>query len=159
MSHFERTIDLIGGNVVEALALVFLWERLPIEFCGMQERESSHHISASECEWVFDGAINMRFSCKVDDTIDVFVLHQLIERIEVADIHLHELVIWLILDVLEVGEIASISKLIKVYDVVFWVFVYKESYNMGADEAGLASLISQSSRKISLFLSSRLAKT
>ena len=77
----------------------------------------------------------MRFGGKVDDAINVFVLHELVERIEVANVHLHELVVGLILDVLEVGEIACISELIEVDDVVFWVFVYEEAYNVTSDEA------------------------
>ena len=81
----------------------------------------------------------MALGSEMYDTVNLLVLHQLIERIEVADIHLHEPVIWLILDVLEVGEIASISKLIKVDDVVFRIFVYKQANNMRANEASTTS--------------------
>ena len=81
----------------------------------------------------------MALCCQMDDTINVLVLHQLIERIEVADVHLLELVVGLILDVLEVGEIASISELIEVDDVVFGVFVHEEAYYMRADEACTSS--------------------
>lgn len=65
----------------------------------------------------------MALSSKVDDAIDMLVLHQLIERIEVADTLLHELVVWLILDVLEVGQIASISQFVEIDDVVLEVHV------------------------------------
>ena len=61
----------------------------------------------------------MRFSCQMDDTIDLLILHQLVESVKVADVHLHELIVGLVLNVLEVGEIASISELIEVDDVVF----------------------------------------
>ena len=81
----------------------------------------------------------MRFGCKMNDAIYLLILHQLVESVEVADVHLHELVVGLILDVLEVGEIASISELIEVDDVVFWVFVYEEAYNVTSDEASTSS--------------------
>ena len=77
----------------------------------------------------------MLFSCQVDDAIDMLIMHQLVERIEVANIHLHELVVGLILDVLEISQVASISELIEVDDVVFGIFVYEQAYNVTSDEA------------------------
>ena len=37
MVHRQGTIDLIGGNVVETLPLVFLRKALPVELCGLEE--------------------------------------------------------------------------------------------------------------------------
>ena len=121
--------------MVEALALVLLWEGFPIQLGCLKEREGTHHIGASKGEWIFDGAIDMRFSCQMDDTIDVFVLHQLIERIEVANVHLHELVVGLILNVLKVSEVACISELVEIDDVLFGIFVYKEANYMTSNKA------------------------
>ena len=73
------------------------------------------------------------------DAVDVLVLHQLVESVEVADIHLDKLVVGFILDVLEVGEITCISELIEVNDVVFGIFIHKEAYNMRANKACTAS--------------------
>lgn len=61
----------------------------------------------------------MALGCKVNDAVNIFVLHQLIECVKVANVHLHELVVWLILDVFEVGKVTCISQLVKVYDLYF----------------------------------------
>ena len=118
---------------------IWSWLSPPIELSSLQERQSAHHIGAGKGEWVFDGAIHMALCSQMYDAIDLLILHQLIKGIKVADIHLHELVVGLILDVLEVSEITCIRELIKVDDVVFWVFVYKEAYNMASDEACTSS--------------------
>ena len=67
----------------------------------------------------------MRFSCQMDDTIYLLILHQLIEGIEVADVHLHELVVRLVLDVLKVSQVASVCELIEIDDVVLRILVYE----------------------------------
>ena len=77
----------------------------------------------------------MALRCQVDDAIDVLILHQLIEGIEVADIHLHELVVGLVLNVREVGEITCVRLLVEVDDVILWIFIHEKAYNMRADEA------------------------
>ena len=51
----------------------------------------------------------MTLSSKVDDAIDLLVLHQLIKGIEVADVHLDKLVIGTVLDILQIGQITGIS--------------------------------------------------
>jgi hypothetical protein len=51
----------------------------------------------------------MALGSKVDNTVNLLVLHQLIKSLKVADIHLNELVVWLILDVFEVGKVPSIG--------------------------------------------------
>ena len=77
----------------------------------------------------------MALCCQMDDAIDVLVLHELIESIEVADVHLHELIICLIFYVLEISQVARIGQLIEVDDVVFWIFIDEQSSNVTSDEA------------------------
>ena len=67
----------------------------------------------------------MALGCKMYDTVDMLVLHQLVEGIEVADVHLHELIVGTVLDVLEVGKVTSIRKLVKVDDAVVRIFVHE----------------------------------
>ena len=123
--HLEGAIDFVGRNVVEALAFVLFRETFPIKLRGLQNRKRSHHICLREGERVLDGAVHMAFCSQVDDAINLLVLHELVEGVKVADIHLHELVVRLALDVLEVREVARISKLIKVDNLVFRVLVHK----------------------------------
>ena len=66
----------------------------------------------------------------MDNTINLLILHQLVECIEVADVHLHELVVGVILNVSEVSEITCISKSIEVDDLILRIFVYEKSYDV-----------------------------
>ena len=77
----------------------------------------------------------MRLCGKMDDSIDLFILHQLIESLKITDIHLYKLVVRLILNIFEISQITCICKLIKVDDIVFRIFVDKESYNVTAYES------------------------
>ena len=103
MCQFESTIHLIGRDVIEALALILLRQRLPIEFRSLQQRQRTHHVGLGKGEGIFDGTVHVTLCSEVDDAINLLVLHQLVEGIEVADIHLHELVVGFVLDVLEVS--------------------------------------------------------
>ena len=67
----------------------------------------------------------MAFCRQVDDTVDMLILYELVERVKVANVHLHELVVWLVLDVLEVCEVARVGQLVQVDDFVFRVLVHK----------------------------------
>ena len=81
----------------------------------------------------------MALGSEMDDTVNLLVLHQLIESIEVADVHLDKLIIGLVLDVLEVGKITGIRQLVQVDAFVLWIFVHKEANHMRADKACAAS--------------------
>ena len=74
----------------------------------------------------------------MDDAINVLVLHQLVERIEVADVHLHELVVGLVLHILQIGEVARIRQLVEVDDFVLWILVHKKANHMATNEASPA---------------------
>ena len=78
----------------------------------------------------------MAFGCQVNDTVYFFVLHQLVERFEVTDIHFHELVIRLVFDVLQIGKVTGVCQLVQTNDVIFWVLVYKQTYHVATDKSG-----------------------
>ena len=80
----------------------------------------------------------MALGSEMDDTVNLLVLHQLIESIEVADVHLDKLIIGLVLDVLEVGEVTSVCKFVQVDDVILRVFVHEEANDMRANKSGTA---------------------
>ena len=63
----------------------------------------------------------------MDDAVDVMLFHQLPDRVEVADVSLHEGIVGLVLDVLEVGQVARIRQLVEVDDVVVGIFVDKQA--------------------------------
>ena len=133
--HLESAVNFVRRNVVEALAFVLLGEAFPIELRGLQQAQSSHHVRLRESERVLDGAIDMAFGSEVDDAIDLFVLHELVERVKVADVHFHELIVRLALDVLEVREVARIGKLVKIDNLVFRILVHEKANYVATNEA------------------------
>ena len=135
MSHSQCAIHLIGRDMIESFAFILLRQRLPIQLSSLEQGESSHHVCFSECEWVLDTTVYMALGSEVDDTINLFVLHKFVEGIEVADIHLHKFIIWLILNILEVSKVSCVGKLIKVDNSVLRILVYKEAYYMATYEA------------------------
>ena len=80
----------------------------------------------------------MAIGSEVDDTVNLLVLHQVIESVEVADVHLDKLIIRFVLNVLEVGKVAGIRQLVEVDDFILWVFVHEEANHMRANKSGTA---------------------
>ena len=81
----------------------------------------------------------MALGSEMDDTVDLLVLHQLVESVEVAYVHLDKLIVWFVLDVLEISKIAGIRQLVEVDDFILWIFVHEETNDMRADKACAAS--------------------
>ena len=65
---------------------------------------------------------------EMDDAIHLVVLHQLQHQVEIADITLNESIVWLVLDVLEVSQVACVCQLVEVDDVILRIFVHEKSY-------------------------------
>ena len=127
---FECTINFICRDVIEALALVLLWKALPIYLRSLKQRQCAHHVSACEGERILNRAVYVALCSKVDNAVNLVLLHEFENHLEVADVALNECVILLVLDILQVGKIASICKFVKVYYVIFWILVDKKSNNM-----------------------------
>lgn len=77
----------------------------------------------------------MAFGSQVDDAVYLLVLHQFVESVEVADIHLDKLVVGPLLNVLQVGEVSSIRQLVQVDNAIIGILVHKKAYNMRSDKA------------------------
>ena len=78
----------------------------------------------------------MRLRSKMDDAINLLILHQLIERLEITDIHLHEPVVRLVLDITKIGKIPGISQLIDIDYLIIRIFVDKQPDYMTPDKSG-----------------------
>ena len=135
MVHLEGAINFVGRNMIEALAFILFGEAFPVELCGLEQGESTHHVRLGESERVLDGAVHVAFGGQVNDAVDFFVLHELVESVKVADIHLHELVVRLVFDVLEVCKVARISQLVEVDNLVFRILIHKEANHVASDKA------------------------
>ena len=81
----------------------------------------------------------MALGCQVDDAVHVFVLHQLIEGIKVADVHLDETIVGTVLNIFEVGKVARVGQFVEVDNLVFGVLVDKQADNVATDKSGTAS--------------------
>ena len=68
----------------------------------------------------------------------MFVLHELVESVKIADVHLHELVVRLAFDILEVREIASIGELVKIDNLVFRILIHEKANYVTSDKASAA---------------------
>ena len=80
----------------------------------------------------------MAFCSKVDYSVHLFFLHQGIDSIEIADIHLDKAEIGLTLDILKISEVPGISEAVKAKDAVIGILVHEQAYNMAAYESGAA---------------------
>lgn len=67
----------------------------------------------------------MTLGCKMYDAIDLLVLHKLIECVEVADIHLNKLIVWLILNVLEIRQVTCVGQLVEIDNVVLGILIHE----------------------------------
>ena len=117
MSHLQCTIHLIGRDVVETLALISLWKTLPVNLGSLEQRQGTHHVGLGESEWILDTSIYVALSSEMDDAIHLVVLHQLQHQVEITDIALNESIVRLVLDVLEVSQVACICQLVEVDDL------------------------------------------
>ena len=80
----------------------------------------------------------MTFGCQMDNAGNMFFLHESIDSVEVADIRTHKAIVGFVLNVLEVGKITCIGKLIHIDDAVLGVLVHEETYHMTSDKSGAA---------------------
>ena len=135
MSHLQCPIHLVGADVVEALAFIPFRETLPIELRGLQQRQGAHHVGSGKGEGVLDAPVYMALGCQMDDAVDMLVLHQLVECLKIADVHLHEPIVGLALNVLQIGQVAGIRKFVQIDNPIVGVLVHKQAHHMGADEA------------------------
>ena len=67
----------------------------------------------------------MALGCQVDDAVHMFLLHQFVYSLKVADVHLHKLVVGPILYILQIGKVASVGQFVEIDDFIVWIFVHK----------------------------------
>lgn len=100
-------------DMIETLALIFLWQTLPVQFCSLQQAQRTHHVSTCESERILYRAIYMALCSKMDDTVYLVFLHNLLHTFIVAYVSLYEHIVKLILYVFQVRQVAGISQLVR----------------------------------------------
>ena len=138
VGHLQSAVDLVGADVVEALALVLLRQGFPVEFGGLEQGERAHDVGAGKGEGILDAAVHVALGGQVDDAVDVLLLHELEEGVEVADVHPDKLVVRPFLDVLQVRQVARVRELVEVDDAVVRILRDEEADDVRTDETGAA---------------------
>ena len=138
MGHLKSSIHLIGGDVIEHLVVVFFGKWFPIKFSGLKQWQRSHHVCASKGERVLNRTVDVAFGCQMDYSVDVFAAHKAQECIKVANVHLYKSVIWLVFNIFQICQIAGISELVEINNLIFWIFVHEQSHYMAANKPGSA---------------------
>lgn len=72
----------------------------------------------------------MALGCEMDDAVNFIFPNDAPHLVEVGYVGFYECVIRLILDVLEIGKIPGIRKLVEVDDMVVGILVYEKAYNV-----------------------------
>ena len=75
MAQLEGAIHLVGRDVIETLALIFLRQRFPIEFRRLQQAQRTHHVGTGEGEGILDGAVHMALGRQMDNAVHLMLLH------------------------------------------------------------------------------------
>lgn len=133
--HFQCTVNLIGRDMVEAFAFIFFRQAFPVHLCSLKQTQCTHYVGTCKGKRIFDTAVYMTFSCQMNNTVYVILLHQLQHLFIVADVGLYKRIVRFVLYIFQVGQISCISQLIQIDDAIFRIFVYKQTYYVTADEA------------------------
>ena len=136
--HLQRAIHLVRRDVVEPLALVLLRQALPVQLRRLQQAQRTHHVRPCEGEGVLDASVHVALRRQMDDAVHLLLLHQAVEGVEVADVHLHELVVRFVFYIFQIGQIARIRQLVQVDNAILRILVHKQADHMAADETGSA---------------------
>ena len=143
IGELQSSIYLVGRDMVEAAGHVLTILRkvprrglvAPIVLGSLQQAQCANDIGMSKRKRILDGTVHMALGSEMDDAVNLFVLNELAEVGEVADIHLHELIVGFVLYVFQVGKVAGVGKLIKVDNLILWILVDKESYHVATNES------------------------
>ena len=133
--HLQGPVNFVGRNMVETLARK---TAVPTESRGLKETQRAKDIGLGKRERILDGAVDMALGGKVDHPVDHIVPEDLEDRVEVADVSLHEDVVGGVFNIFEIGKVARIGQFVEVDDAVVRILVDEPADNMVADEAGTA---------------------
>ena len=96
--------------------------------CRLEQRQGTQHVGLGESEWILDTSIYVALGSEMDDAIHLVVLHQLQHQVEITDITLYESIVRLILNVLEVSQVACVSQLVEVDVDILTISVHEKYY-------------------------------
>ena len=127
----QIAVDFVGRNLVITLDAIFP--------ASVHHNRCAEDIGLEEDLRVFDRAVYVRFSCKVDNDVGLFFLEELVHALTVADVQLDKSEVRIVHHRFQCGQIASIGQLVQTNNAVVWVCFQHMKNEIGADKAGAAS--------------------
>ena len=143
--HLECSVNLIGGNMVEAAfplrssviaKMIRAREGLPIQSRSLKEGQGTHHIGAGKGEGVLDGAVHVALRRQMYDAVNLLFAYQGQNAVKIADVGLDEAVVRLVLNIPEIGQIACVCQFIKIDYSIIRILFNKEPNDVTAYESG-----------------------
>ena len=134
----KRAVDLVGADLDELLALLpgLLSGVIPGVLCPLQEIHRAHHIGGHKDLGVGDGAVHMGLRREVDDEIRVILPDERRHQLLVADIAVDKDVPLVVLDILQVLQIAGIGQGVQIDDANVRILFQHVVDKGGADKTG-----------------------
>ena len=133
--QLECSVDFVCTYVIESLALVFFRQGFPGVAGCLQERKRAEDIGLCKCERILDRTVHVGLRRKMDYSVDLVVCHNLQHLLEVAYVCLDEDIVWAILYILEIREVAGIGELVDVDYAVVGIVLHEQSHDVAADES------------------------
>ena len=122
--------------MIETFAFITFRQPFPVYLGSLQQRKRSHHICPCKGKRILDTAVYMTFRSQVDNSINMILLHQFQHLFIITDVCLDESIVFLVLNILQVGQVARIGQLVQIDDMILRIFVHEKSYHMAADKSG-----------------------
>ena len=133
----QRTVHLIRGNMQELL----VWpeasvRQLPCRLRRVQHHQRAEHICAHKHLRIFNAAVDMALRRKMYHAVDIIFLENLCDRRAVRDIRLYKRIIFTLLHITQILQIARVCQAVYVDNADFVVIFLKHIMNIiGTDKA------------------------
>ncbi|KAF5031337.1 hypothetical protein DSECCO2_628790 [anaerobic digester metagenome] len=122
----QCTVHFIGGNVVEEVR----GGGLPHLAGCFQQVEGAHDVGPGEGKGIGDGTVHVTFGRQVDDAVDPVLFKHAPHLVGVADIGFDEPVVGLLLNIVQVGQVAGVGELVEVHDAVVGIAGHHQPHHM-----------------------------
>src|SRR5690606_17467228 len=133
----QGTVDLVSGNVMEVMRFSCLLIE-PALFGGFQKGVSTHYICIDEGIRAGNGAIDVAFSSKMHNGVDIVLLDQFLDQGLIADVASDEVKALTVPDILEVPGVAGIGEGVQSDDPVLRILAQPEMGKVRTNESGSA---------------------
>jgi len=107
---------------------------------AIEQDTGADHISMNEVQRRINAAIDMRFSCEINHSVELMLGHELIHLVGIGNVSLEEFVAIAVRlgHILEVGEVAGVGQDIDISDVGRLVMFQNVANKVAANETAAA---------------------